>query len=282
MKKIVLLMTALISILLITMTSFAMSYSEWYLQQFGDWPEGTVSEWENDPVYWGYLQQYDPEELARLQSGQRTEPVINSGNGGDVDGDHAWITDAYWSGKTAKWKVAGSASKYQVRLHRNNSSSTIASYTVTSKSQGFSSDITRDGDYWFEVRPYSKYTKQWEGWYSSDESYFRGSGSDSPSGPSSYGTNGWISSPGGWQYYENGYPARNKWILYANNWYWFDANGTMLTGWQWINRQCYYLNPNPNGGPIPYGACWMNGTTPDGYTVNASGAWTVNGVVQVR
>ena len=197
----------------------------------------------------------------------------------DVVGDFAFISDAYWSGKTAKWTTIGKASKFQVRLHRGNSGSTIASYSVKGKSgYNFSEDITKSADYWFEVRCYC--AGSWSPWVESDSEYKKATNSDSPVSPS-YTTNGWVSSPGGWQYYENGYPARSKWIFYGNNWYWFDANGNMLTGWQWINRQCYYLNPAQNG-PIPYGACWMNGTTPDGYTVNASGAWTVNGVVQVR
>ena len=58
----------------------------------------------------------------------------------------------------------------------------------------------------------------------------------------------------------------------------------MLTGWQWITdkdgvTRCYYLNPFPDN---LGGAALLDGTTPDGYTVNADGAWTVNNVVQVK
>ena len=59
----------------------------------------------------------------------------------------------------------------------------------------------------------------------------------------------------------------------------------MMTGWQWIKgsdgiTRCYYLNPVSDN---TLGACFMGpGTTPDGYTVDASGAWTVNGIVQTR
>lgn len=67
-------------------------------------------------------------------------------------------------------------------------------------------------------------------------------------------------------------------------WFCFDANGRMLTGWNWIKdadgvTRCYYLNPVSDGSR---GACYMNGRTSDGWTVNASGAWTVNGVVQTK
>ena len=62
-------------------------------------------------------------------------------------------------------------------------------------------------------------------------------------------------------------------------WYWLNtepdgSRGSMLTGWHWINEKCYYLQAD--------GSCLMNGTTPDGYTVDVNGAWTVNGVVQTR
>lgn len=58
----------------------------------------------------------------------------------------------------------------------------------------------------------------------------------------------------------------------------------MLTGWNWIKdadgvTRCYLLNPVSDGSR---GACYMNGRTSDGWTVNASGAWTVNGVVQTK
>ncbi len=67
-------------------------------------------------------------------------------------------------------------------------------------------------------------------------------------------------------------------------WYLFDEAGKMLTGWVWTKSangtvRCYYLNPVSNGFR---GACYLNGKTPDGWMVDASGAWTVNGVVQTK
>lgn len=56
-------------------------------------------------------------------------------------------------------------------------------------------------------------------------------------------------------------------MFYSNGWFWIDGNkdGT---------SECYYFDQNG----------WMlsNTTTPDGYTVNGNGAWTVNGQVQTR
>ena len=101
----------------------------------------------------------------------------------------------------------------------------------------------------------------------------------------------WIQTSGGrWQYKTNGL-FRSTWGYIRNPyakagaqdaWFWFDSNGYMLTGWQQIRDtdgmlRWYYLNPVSDGS---LGACFLNGTTPDGYTVNENGAWTVNGVIQ--
>ena len=62
------------------------------------------------------------------------------------------------------------------------------------------------------------------------------------------------------------------WRLIDGSWYFFDTRiggprGAMLIGWQWIDGRCYYLDPSKGG------ACAVSATTPDGYTVDASGAW---------
>ena len=96
---------------------------------------------------------------------------------------------------------------------------------------------------------------------------------------------------GTWKFSQAGKAVANTWALVKNpyagdaaQWFFFDANGNMLTGWVWIKgadgvTRCYYLNPTSNGSK---GACFLNGKTPDGYTVDASGAWIVNGVVQTK
>lgn len=71
------------------------------------------------------------------------------------------------------------------------------------------------------------------------------------------------------------------WKLDAKGWWWDNGNGTWPAGcWQWCDgngdgiAECYYFDAN--------GYCQLGGTTPDGYTVNNDGAWTVNGVVQTK
>ncbi len=64
-------------------------------------------------------------------------------------------------------------------------------------------------------------------------------------------------------------------------WWYDNEDGTYASnGWQWIGgnqdgiAECYYFDSNG----------WMvsDGTTPDGYQVNADGAWVSLGVVQTR
>ena len=69
-------------------------------------------------------------------------------------------------------------------------------------------------------------------------------------------------------------PNQNRW------WYDFDNGSYANNGWQWIDSnndgvaECYYFDKDG----------WMlaDTTTPDGYKVNASGAWVENNTVQTK
>ena len=74
---------------------------------------------------------------------------------------------------------------------------------------------------------------------------------------------GWQKNDVGWWYATN--DAGTTW--YANEWQWIDGNGDGIA-------ECYDFDAN--------GYMYANTTTPDGYTVNADGAWTENGVVQTK
>ena len=71
------------------------------------------------------------------------------------------------------------------------------------------------------------------------------------------------------------------WEKDSTGWWYNNGNGTWpASSWQWIDSngdgsaECYYFNQS--------GYLLQNTTTPDGYTVNADGAWTVNGSVQLQ
>lgn len=63
-------------------------------------------------------------------------------------------------------------------------------------------------------------------------------------------------------WYDNG---DNTWA--ANGWRWIDGNQDGVS-------ECYYFDAE--------GWLLTSTTTPDGYTVNTDGAWTVNGIAQSR
>lgn len=74
---------------------------------------------------------------------------------------------------------------------------------------------------------------------------------------------GWQQNATGWWYGTNA--DNSQW--YSNGWQWIDGNGDGTA-------ECYYFDAN--------GYMAANATTPDGYQVNADGAWTVNGTVQSK
>ena len=101
-------------------------------------------------------------------------------------------------------------------------------------------------------------------------------------------------------------PKTNKWYYMNDNtgilvtgwhldkqdgrWYYLNQNGEMLVGWQNIGSKWYYFNTNTpentyawdaaafkwnylNNSVRPYGSMYAGEKTPDGYTVDANGAW---------
>lgn len=117
---------------------------------------------------------------------------------------------------------------------------------------------------------------------------------------------GWQYLNGNWYYFDptdGNKASTNKWMLINDNWFHFDSNSIMESGWVKPNTEdglWYYLNndlTSPDfgkmqtgwiskgpAGPdyylndgsvadLPLGACLTNTTTPDGYQVDASGAW---------
>ncbi|CCZ62076.1 transglutaminase domain-containing protein [Hungatella hathewayi] len=118
----------------------------------------------------------------------------------------------------------------------------------------------------------------------------------------------------------NGILYTNRWAAienpYANpalgqsafDWFYFDTNGYMVSGWHQDGEDLFYLNQNSDGtrGKMTTGWCWIpdqNGiqkcyyfnpnsdgtrgklirnSVIDGNTVDANGEWIVNGIVQIK
>ena len=66
-----------------------------------------------------------------------------------------------------------------------------------------------------------------------------------------------------------------QWQQNTTGWWYQEDNGSYpVNTWKWIDGKCYYFDGS--------GYMLSNTTTPDGYTVDTSGAWVVNGVVQTQ
>lgn len=86
-----------------------------------------------------------------------------------------------------------------------------------------------------------------------------------------------------WYYFlDSGYMATGWLEVNGSKYYLFPHSdgwkGRMLTGWQWIDGNCYYLDSHGEN----EGALYRNITTPDGFTVDQEGRWTLEGVIQRR
>ena len=97
----------------------------------------------------------------------------------------------------------------------------------------------------------------------------------------------------GWKWFDNHYhyftgsgAMKTSWLKDKDRWYYLDKEGVMLTGLQEINGSRYYLNASGametgwkqlNGNWYYFqtdGSLLRNGTSPDGYKLNADGIWT--------
>lgn len=74
---------------------------------------------------------------------------------------------------------------------------------------------------------------------------------------------GWVKDNGTWYFLDGSGAMQTGWKYVGGHWYYLDGAGAMQTGWKYVSGHWYYLNAS--------GALLVNTTTPDGYTVNASG-----------
>ena len=102
-------------------------------------------------------------------------------------------------------------------------------------------------------------------------------------------TTGWVQDAAGWYYTkQDGSRAAGEWLFLDDGDYWIDSNGYMATGWRLFdNGDWYYFH---SGGAMAEnywvldhdkwfylggeGPMLKNTVTPDGYTLDAAGAWT--------
>ena len=76
---------------------------------------------------------------------------------------------------------------------------------------------------------------------------------------------GWLKDGGSWYYLNNSGSMATGWVKDSGSWYYLKDSGAMATGWVKDGGQWYYLDST--------GKMLHNTYTPDGYYVDASGAW---------
>ncbi len=79
-----------------------------------------------------------------------------------------------------------------------------------------------------------------------------------------------------WYYFDVDGWMEDGWLYRNNNWYYLhtqydNTRGHMYTGWHEIDGKWYYFNTASDKGTL--GVMLANTTTPDGYQVDANGAW---------
>ena len=228
----------------------------------------------------------------------------------------------------AVWDKVPYADAYEVKIlvETDEDKSSTKTVTVTKPKIDLSSYATT-GDVSFKVRAVPKNDKQKKYYVASDwidmDDYVTPSTDNTISGDFKEGRSGdkifienaggqatgWQKLNGNWYYFnpEDGNTATtNRWANINEKWFHFDTNSVMESGWIKPDATTgfwYYLNNDLSSpdfgmmqtgwmckgpaGPwywlndgsmqeIPFGACLMNGTTPDGYIVDENGAWYGN------
>ncbi len=177
-----------------------------------------------------------------------------------VKGDYDPPKDAFWNEQNlgeARWeKPDNDSGYYEVQLYRDEKSVFKVSQT-SSRTYNFYPYMTEDGDYTFRVRTIPGTTEQKKYGNKSDwvesgelqitERYVSDGKGKQNSDPSVVkGTQdkvGWFQEGNVWGYrYPNGSVFKDGWMNLNGLWYYFDANGAMLTGWQQIGGEYYYLH----------------------------------------
>lgn len=220
-------------------------------------------------------------------------------------------TGLYWDGDNetrAAWEEVENAVWYKVFLFRKSDSDTniIVSEAKTKKSTyDFSRKMDEEGEYVFRVRALGRNNSYTDSSWSADsdttyvsDTFARGvregtkKQDSQTSGPgaaqeepgSTAGQpNAQDDTAGQPNAQDDSGAAQPGWRQDdKGRWYATQADGStwFFACWQWLDgnqdgtAECYCFDD--------HGYIYADTTTPDGYTVNADGAWTVDGVVQTK
>lgn len=161
----------------------------------------------------------------------------------------------------ASWKRVPYASKYQLRLYREDEDRWVKTLTTGSTTIDLVEYLQDGYSYYYEVRAIAKdsseekYLQDGEFTISNDSVVQElgdtdGRWSETQSGrkyrgeDGNYVANSWKMIVGKWYYFNQDGYVQTGWQQLNGKWYYMNGNGEMLTGWQQVNGKWYYLNPD--------------------------------------
>lgn len=170
----------------------------------------------------------------------------------------------------AQWNASEGAGSYEIKLMRGANNATGDAYTTTSTDYDIRKYLVKDGSYTVKVRAISANNPDFAGaWVDSNAIKVSKDKAESirreVEAEQSAGT--WIKDEKGYQFKDiNGNLLRSSWRKINGEWYFFNDDAYMVTGWYLVNDTWYYMD-------IQSGAMLKNTTTPDGYKVGIDGAY---------
>ena len=181
------------------------------------------------------------------------------------------IEDAWLDGTVASWTPAIGAESYDIYLYRDERP--VGSRKTTSDTTfDFGTAMRKDGEYYYKVRAAGgegvkegKFTESDSVYISPSDTEKQPEGEAKPLNNSERVPGQWIQNEKGWRFpYTDGSRPVNDWACSGDKWYYFGADGYMVTGWIQWEGNWYYLGPE--------GDMQTNTLTPDGYIVDENGA----------
>lgn len=210
-------------------------------------------------------------QVQRTSSSSNTNTSASTSTKNDSDKSTSQSSNSSSSGSTSSTSSSGSTSSQRAEVPYNSGS------TSSSTSSRPASSQRADGSFWISAPSYygtgtwsaNAGNKAWK-LRTPDGSYLASQwgfvdGVWYLFGDDGYTCSGWQMVNGSWYYFYPNAMMATGWAAVNGRWYYLNGSGVMTTGWQNVGGVWYYMDAS--------GAMLANTITPDGYWVDASGAW---------
>lgn len=182
------------------------------------------------------------------------------------------VEEAVMEGGRCRWSEAIGAGSYELKFMRNGTT-LGANQIINGTSYDGSEFMTRGASYHFKVRAINAKDPSIKGhWTDSNQvSITEAQAREQKARNAELQSAGeWIEEEGRWWFrLPDQSCVRSTWRQINGEWYLFDENGWMRTGWYLDGDKWYYLDPES-------GVMWKNATTEDGYHLGIDGVLQQN------